>query len=118
MRTANTHRNMARCAATATLACVLGLGLVAPAYADTASDLAAARTKLEQIGTQTQQIHEELSAQTQELDQTAGEITQKADRCTLRTSEHRSMLQLRTSEHRSMYSYVRLSIDRCTATYV
>ena len=77
MRTANTHRNMARCAATATLACVLGLGLVAPAYADTASDLAAARTKLEQIGTQTQQIHEELAAQTQELDQTAGEITQK-----------------------------------------
>ena len=77
MRTANTHRNMARCAATATLACVLGLGLVAPAYADTASDLAAARTKLEQIGTQTQQIHEELSSQTQELDQTAGEITQK-----------------------------------------
>lgn len=77
MRTANTHRNMARCAATATLACVLGLGLVAPAYADTASDLAAARTKLEQIGTQTQQIHDELSAQTQELDQTAGEITQK-----------------------------------------
>ena len=77
MRTANTHRNMARCAATATLACVLGLGLAAPAYADTASDLAAARTKLEQIGTQTQQIHEELSAQTQELDQTAGEITQK-----------------------------------------
>ena len=53
MRTANTHKNMARCAATATLACVLGLGLVAPAYADTASDLAAARTKLEQIGTQT-----------------------------------------------------------------
>lgn len=77
MRTANTHRNMARCAATATLACVLGLGLSAPAYADTASELAAARTKLEQIGTQTQQIHEELSAQTQELDQTAGEITQK-----------------------------------------
>lgn len=77
MRTANTHRNMARCAATATLACVLGLGLVAPAYADTASDLAAAHTKLEQIGTQTQEIHEELSAQTQELDQTAGEITQK-----------------------------------------
>ena len=28
------------------------------------------------------------------------------------------ILQLRTSEHRSMYSYVRLSIDRCTATYV
>ena len=28
------------------------------------------------------------------------------------------MIQLRTSEHRSMYSYVRLSIDRCTATYV
>ena len=25
-------------------------------------------------------------------------------------------VQLRTSEHRSMYSYVRLSIDRCTAT--
>ena len=25
---------------------------------------------------------------------------------------------VRTSEHRSMYSYVRLSIDRCTATYV
>lgn len=77
MRTANTHKNMARCAATATLACVLGLGLTAPAYADTASDLATARTKLEQIGTQTQQIHEELAAQTQELDQTAGEITQK-----------------------------------------
>ena len=32
-------------------------------------------------------------------------------------SEHRHV-QLRTSEHRSMYSYVRLSIDRCTATYV
>lgn len=80
MRTANTHKNMARCAATATLACVLGLGLAAPAYADTASDLAAARTKLEQIGTQTQQIHEELSAQTQELDQTAGEITQSSKR--------------------------------------
>ena len=77
MRTANTHKNMARCAATATLACVLGLGLVAPAYADTASDLVAARTKLEQIGTQTQQIHEELATQTQALDQTAGEITQK-----------------------------------------
>ena len=68
---------MARCAATATLACVLGLGLVAPAYADTASDLAAARTKLEQIGTQTQQIYDELATQTQALDQTAGEITQK-----------------------------------------
>ena len=27
-------------------------------------------------------------------------------------------IKLRTSEHRSMYSYVRLSIDRCTATYV
>ena len=77
MRTANTHRNMARCAATATLACVLGLGLTAPVYADTASDLAAARTKLEQIGTQTQQIHDELATQTQALDQTAGEITQK-----------------------------------------
>lgn len=77
MRTAITHKNMARCAATATLACVLGLGLAAPAYADTASDLAAARTKLEQIGTQTHQIYEDLSAQTQALDQTAGEITQK-----------------------------------------
>ena len=77
MRTANTHKNMARCAATATLACVLGLGLEAPAYADTASDLAAARTKLEQIGTQTQQIYDELATQTQALDQTAGEITQK-----------------------------------------
>ena len=77
MRTANTHTNMARCAATATLACVLGLGLAAPAYADTASDLAAARTKLEQIGTQTQQIYDELATQTQALDQTAGEITQK-----------------------------------------
>ena len=63
MRTANTHKNMARCAATATLACVLGLGLAAPAYADTASDLAAARTKLEQIGTQTQQIYDELATQ-------------------------------------------------------
>lgn len=77
MRTANTHKNMARCAATATLACVLGLGLAAPAYADTASDLAAARTKLEQIGTQTQQIYDDLATQTQALDQTAGEITQK-----------------------------------------
>lgn len=77
MRTANTHKNMARCAATATLACVLGLGLAAPAYADTTSDLAAARTKLEQIGTQTQQIYDELATQTQALDQTAGEITQK-----------------------------------------
>ena len=77
MRTANTHKNMARCAATATLACVLGLGLTSPAYADTASDLAAARTKLEQIGTQTQQIYDELATQTQALDQTAGEITQK-----------------------------------------
>ena len=77
MRTANTHKNMARCAATATLACVLGLGLAAPAYADTASDLACARTKLEQIGTQTQQIYDELATQTQALDQTAGEITQK-----------------------------------------
>lgn len=77
MRTANTHKNMARCAATATLACVLGLGLAAPTYADTASDLAAARTKLEQIGTQTQQIYDELATQTQALDQTAGEITQK-----------------------------------------
>ena len=77
MRTANTHKNMARCAAAATLACVLGLGLAAPAYADTASDLAAARTKLEQIGTQTQQIYDELATQTQALDQTAGEITQK-----------------------------------------
>ena len=77
MRTANTHKNMARCAATATLACVLGLGLAVPAYADTASDLAAARTKLEQIGTQTQQIYDELATQTQALDQTAGEITQK-----------------------------------------
>ena len=77
MRTANTHKNMARCAATATFACVLGLGLAAPAYADTASDLAAARAKLEQIGTQTQQIYDELATQTQALDQTAGEITQK-----------------------------------------
>lgn len=77
MRTANTRKNMARCVATATLACVLGLGLAAPAYADTASDLAAARAKLEQIGTQTQQIYDELATQTQALDQTAGEITQK-----------------------------------------
>ena len=37
----------------------------------------AARTKLEQIGTQTQQIYDELATQTQALDQTAGEITQK-----------------------------------------
>lgn len=80
MRTANTHKNMARCAATATLACVLGLGLAAPAYADTASDLAAARTKLEQIGTQTQQIYDELATQTQALDQTAGEITKSSRR--------------------------------------
>ena len=29
----------------------------------------------------------------------------------------RSMVH-QPSEHRSMYSYVRLSIDRCTATYV
>lgn len=77
MRTATTHKNIARCAATATLACVLGLGLVAPAYADTESDLAAAREKLEQIGTQTQKIYDELSSQTQELDKTEGEITQK-----------------------------------------
>lgn len=77
MRTATTHRNMARCAATATLACVLGLGLTVPAYADTESDLAAAREKLEQIGTQTQKIYEDLNTQTQELDQTAGEISQK-----------------------------------------
>ena len=77
MHTANTHKNMARCAATATLACVLGLGLAAPAYADTASDLAAARTKLEQIGTQTPPIYDQLATQTQALDQTAGEITQK-----------------------------------------
>ena len=31
-------------------------------------------------------------------------------------SQHSIDVQLRTSEHRSMYSYVRLSIDRCTAT--
>ena len=29
-------------------------------------------------------------------------------------SEFERDVQLRTSEHRSMYSYVRLSIDRCT----
>ncbi len=34
------------------------------------------------------------------------------------TPIHSIDVQLRTSEHRSMYSYVRLSIDRCTATYV
>ena len=33
-------------------------------------------------------------------------------------AQHPRDVQLRTSEHRSMYSYVRLSIDRCTATYV
>ncbi len=33
------------------------------------------------------------------------------------TGEDSPMANL-TSEHRSMYSYVRLSIDRCTATYV
>ena len=91
MRTANTHKNMARCAATATLACVLGLGLAAPAYADTASDLAAARTKLEQIGTQTQQIYDELATQTQALDQTAGEITQKQQRSPMVRSSSRPM---------------------------
>ncbi len=35
-----------------------------------------------------------------------------------RTRKLQIDVQLRTSEHRSMYSYVRLSIDRCTATYV
>ena len=34
------------------------------------------------------------------------------------TASGRRPERLRTSEHRSMYSYVRLSIDRCTATYV
>ena len=34
------------------------------------------------------------------------------------TSNSRGAGRYRTSEHRSMYSYVRLSIDRCTATYV
>ncbi|NJK90078.1 MAG: hypothetical protein HC923_12295 [Myxococcales bacterium] len=33
-------------------------------------------------------------------------------------AQPQTSVQLRTSEHRSMYSYVRLSIDRCTATYV
>ena len=28
------------------------------------------------------------------------------------------LLKADSDEHRSMYSYVRLSIDRCTATYV
>ena len=32
-------------------------------------------------------------------------------------TEEEILKTLRTSEHRSMYSYVRLSIDRCTATY-
>ena len=36
----------------------------------------------------------------------------------LALGEFKGKVQLRTSEHRSMYSYVRLSIDRCTATYV
>ena len=49
---------------------------------------------------------------------TLKEMLNKHPECTARTSEHRSMYSLRTSEHRSMYSYVRLSIDRCTATYV
>ena len=45
----------------------------------------------------------------------------KISRCTLVLDQiEKSALsdELRTSEHRSMYSYVRLSIDRCTATYV
>ena len=32
------------------------------------------------------------------------------------TTMQKLRCQLRTSEHRSMYSYVRLSIDRCTAS--
>ena len=85
MRTANTHKNMARCAATATLACVLGLGLAAPAYADTASDLAAARTKLEQIGTQTQQIYDELATQTQARSRKSSKRSPKARPSSLTT---------------------------------
>ena len=34
-------------------------------------------------------------------------------------SLHRALdFRAAVAEHRSMYSYVRLSIDRCTATYV
>ena len=32
--------------------------------------------------------------------------------------EHRNWFYATLKKHRSMYSYVRLSIDRCTATYV
>lgn len=96
MRTANTHKNMARCAATATLACVLGLGLAAPAYADTASDLAAARTKLEQIGTQTQQIYDELATQTQALDQTPARLPKSSRRSPMARPSYLTTLPVST----------------------
>ena len=64
------------------------------------------------------------------IDEAAGTYVQESKKDCLKTMQFGSALytkeyksasidvQLRTSEHRSMYSYVRLSIDRCTATYV
>ena len=55
-----------------------------------------------------------LNGRTPEL---AAYLFEKSRRAQIRFYGHTDV-QLRTSEHRSMYSYVRLSIDRCTATYV
>lgn len=56
---------------------VLVSGLPTFAFADTESDLAAARTQLEQIGRQSEQITAQLSDLTCDLEQTRSEIDQK-----------------------------------------
>ena len=49
-----------------------------------------------------------------EYDKIRREAQQKLDT----NKQQANQFAKQTSEHRSMYSYVRLSIDRCTATYV
>ena len=47
-----------------------------------------------------------------------GQLTKVHGGAILKTVAYSTKDDNVTSEHRSMYSYVRLSIDRCTATYV
>ena len=61
--------------------------------------------------------NEETSRELKELDTKNARAAEELEE-NQKAYEQTKDVQLRTSEHRSMYSYVRLSIDRCTATYV
>ena len=81
-------RTITRFAVTAGLAGALALGTCPiAAFADTESDLAAARTRLEEIGSQCSTLEEQLSEQSQLLTETEYEISKTEDEISKKEDE-------------------------------